>query len=143
LAVPANALTMIGMKRFIVTLAVTVAALCATIPASAQAAPQLATGYWNSWTLDGWTTNSFKSSTGWVDVWSICRPISNKVRGHNVYVIWPGGTKVYFLPCNRSSHWLRRVGVPRGTPTYLRSQPVGDRGLGRTSVYGDGTRLPD
>ncbi len=132
------------MKRFIALLAVTVAAaLAAAIPSAAQAAPQLATGHWDQWTLHGWTTTLFKSYDGHVDIWSYCRPKANVVYGQRVQVIWSNAVqKSYDLPCDRVGHWLRRAGVPRGVPVYVHTQSLGpDRALGRTSVYGNGEPL--
>jgi hypothetical protein len=112
------------------------------IPAAAHAAPQLSTGWSHGW-ANSWTAeNSFVSSTGWIDVWTICTPINNRTRKHQIEIKSnsPFYRKLY-VACDRKPHWVRRVSVPTGTALWTRTWPDPDLGHGRTSVYGYGYKL--
>jgi hypothetical protein len=131
-----------AMKRTI-AIALAAAAVAAVAPGQATAAPQLATGSTDGLWRYGWDTTWFVSRDGHVDIWTICRPQSNRVRVHTVFV-FTGHS--YTVPCDRQGHWLRRVAVAKRTWLYVsgtvNSLIPGSGAIARTSVYGYGRRAP-
>jgi hypothetical protein len=127
--------------RFI-TLALAAVAVAAPVPATAQAAPQLTTGWSHDW-ANSWTSrNSFVSSTGWIDVWTICTPISNRTRTQLIEIKSDSPfIRQLVVACDRRGHWVRRVRVPTGTVLWTMTWPDPDLGFGRTSVYGYGSKI--
>jgi hypothetical protein len=122
--------------------ALSVAAVAAASPAAAQAAPQLTTGWAHDW-ANSWTSqNWFVSTAGWVDIWTICTPSSNRTRKHQIEI--KSDSPFYrklFVACDRQPHWIRKVRVPTGTALWTKTWPDPDLGHGRTSVYGYGYKL--
>lgn len=116
---------------------------------SASAAPRLVAGGSSTWTPT-WSAEWFASSTGHVDVWYICTPISNATAARGLELgFWkeanPGYVQVrpsfIGLPCDRTGHWLRNVAVPKNTWLSVESSVYGEA-TGHTSVYGYGSARP-